>query len=117
MNLINAQRYVEMLESGIRNVGKNKKKLNDLNVFPVPDGDTGTNMYMTLKYGFDNCKKDGNNLSKIASGFASLAVFGARGNSGVILSQFFKGIAEGFSGCVEGDVEDFYQSAGVFSSC
>ena len=48
LKMINGLRYAEMLESGIKNVVKNKKALNDLNVFPVPDGDTGTNMTMTI---------------------------------------------------------------------
>ena len=95
---VDAKSYIEMLENGIKNIRKNKQSLNDLNVFPVPDGDTGTNMFMTLKYGLDNCNKQSKSVSKIADDFASLAVFGARGNSGVILSQFFKGIAEGLKG-------------------
>ncbi len=92
--LIDAKTFIEMLDSGIKNIHKHKKVLNELNVFPVPDGDTGTNMFMTLKYGFDNCDKSIQNVGEVASDFASLTVFGARGNSGVITSQFFKGIAE-----------------------
>ena len=88
--------FYSMVENGIRNVGKNRKMLNDLNVFPVPDGDTGTNMLMTLKYGIQNCKNK-DDLSLCAKDFALSAVFGARGNSGVILSQFFKGLGEGLS--------------------
>ena len=66
-----------MVENGIRNLNKNKKMLNDLNVFPVPDGDTGTNMFMTLKYGIENCKNK-EDLSVCAKEFALAAVFGAR---------------------------------------
>ena len=82
--------YVELLRFGIRNLEKHRTKLNDLNVFPVPDGDTGTNMVMTLRSGFDALKNKEGNLSDLARQFASYAVYGARGNSGGIVSQFFK---------------------------
>ena len=91
-------RYVYFLENGIKNVVKNKKALNDLNVFPVPDGDTGTNMAMTLRQGYKAIEKPSDSLSNVANQFATSAVFGARGNSGVIVSQFFKGIAKSFEG-------------------
>ena len=95
--------YVELLNSGIKNLDKHRSILNDLNVFPVPDGDTGTNMVMTLKYGFESIKNSTDSLSEIAKGFSSGAVFGARGNSGVIVSQFFKGISEALDGTDEAD--------------
>ena len=86
--------YLEILNSGIKNVLKYKKEINDLNVFPVPDGDTGTNMVMTLTAGYSSLKNNDYTLSDVANLFAAAAVFGARGNSGVIVSQFFKGMAE-----------------------
>ncbi len=95
--------YLELLNSGIKNVLKYKKEINELNVFPVPDGDTGTNMVMTLTAGFSSLKKNEYTLSDVANLFAAAAVFGARGNSGVIVSQFFKGMAESFSGVIEAD--------------
>ena len=98
--------YVYFLESGIKNVVKNKKILNDLNVFPVPDGDTGTNMTMTLRQGYKAIEESKNSLSTIANQFATAAVFGARGNSGVIVSQFFKGMANAFEGKDEAGVND-----------
>lgn len=97
--------YVELLRFGIRNLEKHRTKLNDLNVFPVPDGDTGTNMVMTLRSGFDALKNKEGNLSDLARQFASHAVYGARGNSGVIVSQFFKGLSEGFAGAPVADSE------------
>ena len=101
--------YLNMVENGVKNVQKNKQMLNDLNVFPVPDGDTGTNMAMTLKYGMGGFVED-DNLEVAAKSFASFAVFGARGNSGVILSQFFKGVAEGFVGCQQADTTAFFNA-------
>ena len=95
--------YLEILNSGIKNVLKYKKEINDLNVFPVPDGDTGTNMVMTLTAGYSSLKNNDYTLSDVANLFAAAAVFGARGNSGVIVSQFFKGMAESFYGVVAAD--------------
>ncbi len=105
INTIDGLMLYEMLKNGIANVKKNKSKLNDLNVFPVPDGDTGTNMFMTLKFGLDNSKNDQKNLGEVIGQFATSAVFGARGNSGVILSQFFKGLADGFKTYEKADVD------------
>lgn len=75
-----------------------KEKINALNVFPVPDGDTGTNMALTLKSAIrelDNLKSD--DISKVAAAIARGSLMGARGNSGVILSQFFRGFSEGLA--------------------
>lgn len=87
--------FIDLIENGIKNLDKYRNIVNDLNVFPVPDGDTGTNMVMTLKYGYEAIKNKNANLIEVISSFATGTVFGARGNSGVIVSQFFKGIAEG----------------------
>lgn len=102
---INGTLFIAMINSGIQNLEKNRAYLNDLNVFPVPDGDTGTNMLMTARYGFDSVKGKDLSLQDAAGQFASAAVFGARGNSGVILSQFFKGVSVGFSGFDEASPE------------
>ena len=99
--------YASILESGIKNLAKNKKVLNDLNVFPVPDGDTGTNMVMTLRHGYNAIENSSESISDISGQFASSAVFGARGNSGVIVSQFVKGMAESFKGKEYADCETF----------
>lgn len=85
---------------------KNKEEVNSLNVFPVPDGDTGTNMSLTvnsaIKHGLN---LDENNVSKIASATSYGSLMGARGNSGVILSQLFRGFANGLEGKSEIDTK------------
>ncbi len=73
-------------------------KVNKLNVFPVPDGDTGDNMRMTIESGISAIENlDSNDLAEVMKVFSHGMLLGARGNSGVILSQFFSGVAEGFS--------------------
>ena len=99
--------YKEFLFSGIKNLEIHRGILNDLNVFPVPDGDTGTNMVMTLRYGYDTVKEQSGTLSEISDKFSSSAVFGARGNSGVIVSQFFKGLSSAFANSESADPELF----------
>ena len=104
---IDGPAFAELVEYGIKNVELHKTELNDLNVFPVPDGDTGTNMLMTLKYGFEMAKNYDENLGVCAEKLGYSASFGARGNSGVILSQFLKGIADGLCGLTEADAVGF----------
>ena len=78
----------------------NKQALNDLNVFPVPDGDTGTNMSMTINAAAADLRKlEDPSLEKASSATASATLRGARGNSGVILSLLFKGISKRLKGC------------------
>ena len=75
---------------------QNHEILNALNVFPVPDGDTGANMRLTVRSVWQDVgPRDGATVSGIASAMARSALLGARGNSGVILSQFFAGLARG----------------------
>ena len=89
-------------------ISNNKKKVDELNVFPVPDGDTGTNMSMTLS----NAKKellllsDGITVAEAAKVMASGLLRGARGNSGVITSLLFKGFDKAFAGKTEADTSD-----------
>ena len=97
--------FVDLINSGIKNLDRYRSILNDLNVFPVPDGDTGTNMVMTLRYGYEAIKNTNGSLSEISRIFSTAAVFGARGNSGVIVSQFFKGVSEAFDGLDAADSE------------
>ena len=74
---------------------ENRETVNALNVFPVPDGDTGTNMSLTLRSGIERCPdNEAPPASEVAYELAQGAFFGARGNSGVILSQFFKGFSD-----------------------
>ena len=104
MENINGPVYRDMLRYGLSHLEAHRATVNDLNVFPVPDGDTGTNMVMTLKNGFRAIEHGEGDLATLSRGFADSAVFGARGNSGVILSQFFRGLSEGFSGYGEADI-------------
>ena len=78
---------------------RNVQAINDLNVFPVPDGDTGTNMFLTLRSLVEGKNAQGGaSAAAVAADMARDALMGARGNSGVILSQFFKGMAVGLEG-------------------
>ena len=100
---IDGSTFTVLMENGIKYLDAHRLMLNDLNVFPVPDGDTGTNMVMTLRCGYDNISKKEYVLSEAASLFSASVVFGARGNSGVIISQFIKGFCERFKGMCEAD--------------
>ncbi len=90
---------VAMFAAAAEALRRNIEPINDLNVFPVPDGDTGTNMYLTMQSGIDELNGlTSPSTSDVASAFYSGTFLGARGNSGVILSQFFKGFSEGLDG-------------------
>ena len=108
MNSINAPLFQAMVSNGLKNLKANYQKINDLNVFPVPDGDTGTNMTATLKGGVEAMEKEsGNTVGEKAAALASGMLLSARGNSGVILSQFFAGLAKGLEGLTEVDPSQF----------
>ncbi len=93
-----------MIISAAANIEIHKQQLNDLNVFPVPDGDTGTNMSMTINAAASDLRKtEDPNLDKAAKTAASAMLRGARGNSGVILSLLFRGISKRLKGCSEAD--------------
>ncbi len=97
--------YAGMLSSGADHLGCYRKAVNDLNVFPIPDGDTGDNMLATVYSGADAAERDaGADLETVASSSAHGMLLGARGNSGVILSRIFSGINRGFQGVREADV-------------
>ena len=87
-----------MLWYGINSLEYHRKRINELNVFPVPDGDTGTNMLLTLQHAFGAVNQKEDDLDEVIEDFAHRGVYGARGNSGVIISQFFRGMAEGIKG-------------------
>lgn len=95
--------FKNMLDYGLRNLNKHQKIINKMNVFPVPDGDTGTNMMTTVQKGLTSVGEAITELSEISRRFAKTVVFEARGNSGVILSQFLKGVSEVFSNVDEAD--------------
>ena len=101
---IDGAAYRRMLLSAAASIEINKQKINDLNVFPVPDGDTGTNMSMTLNAAAQDLKKAGEvSLTKAADMAASAMLRGARGNSGVILSLLFRGFSKSLKGCETAD--------------
>lgn len=93
---MNGSCYRNMIDYGVRNLHKYCKVVNHLNVFPVPDGDTGTNMVITIQKGLVSLDGTQDVLSDISRKLAVSIVFGARGNSGVIVSQFIRGISEAF---------------------
>ena len=104
---LNGSTFSELLGFGYKNLLAHYKKINDLNVFPVPDGDTGTNMKLTYANGLKTITDDDASVSQIADEFARGMLFGARGNSGVLTSQYFRGFADSLSSCVELSVPDF----------
>ena len=102
--------FKKMVMNGAINLKNNHKKIDELNVFPVPDGDTGTNMSMTVMSGvreMNNCESS--SIIEVAKVLSRGALMGARGNSGVILSQFFRGVYVGMQDINHNEltVEDF----------
>lgn len=99
--------FANMIKGGAKNLSNNKDIVNELNVFPIPDGDTGDNMSMTIDSGFAavSSVSDESSLDAISSSAAKGMLLGARGNSGVILSRIFAGIAKGFLGATSADVK------------
>ena len=105
---INGAAYRKMLLSAAASIEIQKQQINDLNVFPVPDGDTGTNMSMTLNTAAAELRKcDDVRLTKAADVAASAMLRGARGNSGVILSLLFRGFSKSLKGAEEADGTGF----------
>lgn len=94
--------------SGANNVRNQRQLIDELNVFPVPDGDTGTNMSMTIRNAAEELANipDGASAGEVAKKAASAMLRGARGNSGVILSLIFRGLSKGLSGKQEATAED-----------
>ena len=93
---MNGQDLKQAVISGSNNICSQKLMINDLNIFPVPDGDTGTNMSMTTTAAVNAIKDDENESpAVIAKAVASAMLRGARGNSGVILSLLFRGFSQG----------------------
>jgi len=107
-DLADGQTLKEMFASGTAWLEKSAPDINAINVFPVPDGDTGTNMVLTMKFALEETKiSSDNQVSSVAKSLAHGALMGARGNSGVILSQFFRGLAKGLAGKTHFDGGDF----------
>lgn len=99
---IDGLKFKEMLAGGVKALELNRSTVDELNVFPVPDGDTGTNMSLTVSSAMREANAlDSLLIDEIALAFSKGALKGARGNSGVISSQIFKGFAVGLSGKAE----------------
>lgn len=98
-NMINGQQWKHMMRTGAKALERKKHDVDALNVFPVPDGDTGTNMNFTIQSAVRDAEKtSGNSVSEVAAAVSMGSLMGARGNSGVILSQLLRGIAKGLEG-------------------
>ena len=95
---INGQIFARMVCGGANNLRIHAQTINNLNVFPIPDGDTGDNMMLTMIGGCDAIGSGSDSIAEVSRKVADGMLLSARGNSGVILSQFFAGIAEGFAG-------------------
>ena len=101
---INGSDFRRLMISAAASIEINKQALNDLNVFPVPDGDTGTNMSMTINAAAGDLRKlEDPTLEKAAAATASAMLRGARGNSGVILSLLMRGISKKLKGAMDCD--------------
>ena len=94
---VDAPMLAKMFLAGAKNLEAKKEWINELNVFPVPDGDTGTNMTMTIMSAAAEVSKlgDSPDMASLAKAISSGSLRGARGNSGVILSQLFRGFTKG----------------------
>ncbi len=92
--ILNGTSYRDMVISGANNLANERENINRLNVFPVPDGDTGINMSLTMNAVRTDLPSFEGNVSQVADKVANMLLRGARGNSGVILSLFFRGIAK-----------------------
>ena len=103
MNL-DSELYLNLIRGGAASLAQRRKEINDLNVFPIPDGDTGDNMYMTIEAG---THASGNTLSEMAEAVSQGMLLGARGNSGVILSRIFAGMGKAFKGLKQADSKQF----------
>lgn len=106
VNTIDGELYSQLITAGAANLSIHEEEVNNLNVFPIPDGDTGSNMLLTMDGGKNAIIQEAN-ISKAAQVIASGMLLGARGNSGVILSQFFDGISSGFADLTTADVTQF----------
>src|SRR5690625_5029339 len=122
MKAINSNMLIKMIQMGAKNLSNHKELINKLNVFPVPDGDTGTNMNLSMQSGVTALQKaEEESVSNLLKKYVKGLLMGARGNSGVILSQLFKGFSEhlqqtdeitsaDFATAMEKGVETAYQA-------
>lgn len=112
--MINGEVLKQAIISGANNINSQKEKINDLNIFPVPDGDTGTNMSMTISAAAAALEEyDGANAGEVAGIAASAMLRGARGNSGVITSILFRGFAQGLKDMEEVNGKNLAAALGI----
>lgn len=105
---VDGQLFKQLIEAGLNWLRTNQQLVNSLNVFPVPDGDTGTNMLLTMQAAYNEIQNSGEKkVSKIAHAIAQGALMGARGNSGVILSQIWRGFSRALDNIDSMSVIDF----------
>lgn len=104
--------FAKMAQGGAAQLRSNADEVNKLNVFPVPDGDTGDNMRMTIESGIAALEslESHNNLAEVLNTLSHGMLLGARGNSGVILSQLFAGMAKGLADCEKADAATIGQA-------
>ena len=115
MKSIDASKLQQMIIGAYEYLDENKDLVNELNVFPVPDGDTGTNMNMTIKSGLDKVNKTSlSSVEEVSKALSQGTLMGARGNSGVILSQLVRGMSKTLKGkdIIEiADIREIFQTA------
>ncbi len=107
--MINGALFRDAVISAAITINNRKREVDELNVYPVPDGDTGTNMSMTIGNSINELKRmsDNSTISEVSAAAASAFLRGARGNSGVILSLIFRGISKGLADIDEAGCDDF----------
>ncbi len=111
IHYLDGRRLRRAMKAGAHGLIKGRQKLNDINVFPVPDGDTGTNMASTVQKITEGLNEAGDtSIETVSEKIANSALEGARGNSGAILAQFFQGLAEGLRGRVRISTEHFSEA-------
>lgn len=111
MEKINGLVLAEMIDLGSKNLAKNAEKINALNVFPVPDGDTGTNMNLSMSSGAkETAANVVENIGELGKSFSKGLLMGARGNSGVILSQLFRGMSQHIADKKEVTAKEFAEA-------
>ena len=111
MEKINGLVLAEMIDLGSKNLAKNAEKINALNVFPVPDGDTGTNMNLSMSSGAkETAVNVVENIGELGKSFSKGLLMGARGNSGVILSQLFRGMSQHIADKKEVNAKEFAEA-------
>ena len=111
MEKLNGLVLAEMIDLGSKNLAKNAEKINALNVFPVPDGDTGTNMTLSMSSGAkETAANVVENIGELGKSFSKGLLMGARGNSGVILSQLFRGMSQHIADKKEVNAKEFAEA-------